>query len=115
MNMAINQEWVQLTDNSKRRIAQILDGSMLVEMAFEHSVDENSAIATHKHFHEQITYIKKGTFKFLIIHENGEQEERIVNEGDTLALRSNVEHGCIPLAENSIFMDFFNPIRVDLL
>jgi len=63
MNMAINQDWVQLTDNSKRRIAQILDGSMLVEMAFEHPVDENSAIATHKHFHEQITYILDSKIK----------------------------------------------------
>ena len=63
----------------------------------------------HKHEHLQITYIAKGSFEFTI---GG--ETKIVNQGDSVYMPSNVEHGVTAL-EDGILVDVFNPMRQDFL
>ena len=63
----------------------------------------------HKHEHLQITYIAKGSFEFTI---GG--ETKIVNQGDSVYMPSNVEHGVTAL-EDGILVDVFNPMRKDFL
>lgn len=111
----INNEWNQVDQNSRRRILQMLDESMLVEVEFINKLNEDTIIPLHHHIHEQLTFVKEGKFKFAIVNNDGELEEILVEKGDTLAFRSNIEHGCIPLSDNGLLIDFFTPIRNDFL
>lgn len=61
-----------------------------------------------KHPEEQISYIEKGTVEFEV---NG--EKRILAQGDTQYIPSNVEHR-VKVLEDSVILDIFTPIRKDL-
>ena len=63
----------------------------------------------HKHEHLQITYIAKGSFEFTI-----DGETKIVNQGDSVYMPSNSEHG-VTCLEDGILVDVFNPMREDFL
>ncbi|MBW4082026.1 cupin domain-containing protein [Paenibacillus sp. S150] len=71
-------------------------------------------IPLHKHVHEQVTYVLKGSFRFML--DNGETRDvQIVKEGDSIHFPSDVLHGCIPLEDGGILLDAFTPARADFL
>lgn len=86
-----------------RKILAYSDNLMVCEVAF----DEGAVGALHSHFHEQMTYIVEGKFKFTI----GE-EERIVGPGDCLAKEPDIVHGCVCLEKGKL-IDIFTPARKD--
>jgi quercetin dioxygenase-like cupin family protein len=63
----------------------------------------------HKHENEQLSYVLKGTLKFLL-----QDREVLVREGEVLVIPSNVEHGAKAL-EDSVSIDVLSPIMKDLL
>ncbi len=65
---------------------------------------------THTHYHEQISYILSGSFKFIL-----DKEERILNFGDSLYIPANMPHSAEALEDNSIVLDVFTPQREDFL
>lgn len=78
---------------------------MMVEVAFQ----KDAVGLPHRHIHEQVSYIAKGSFEFII-----EGENHLVRRGDSLYIPSNAEHGCHAL-EDSIIVDVFTPQRKDFL
>lgn len=65
---------------------------------------------THTHYHEQISYILSGSFRFIL-----DKEERILNVGDSLYIPSNMPHSAEALEDNSVVLDVFTPQREDFL
>lgn len=88
-----------------RRILSYSDELMMCEISFEKGAKGNF----HKHPHLQITYIAKGRFEFTI-----DGETKIVNQGDSVYMPSNSEHG-VTCLEEGILVDVFNPKRDDFL
>ncbi len=79
-------------------------------MMTEVCVKAHVATPPHKHVHEQVSYIAKGSFDVIC----GE-ETFVANQGDSIWFPSNVEHGVTARDEDSIIIDIFNPIRKDFL
>ena len=69
----------------------------------------SSDLEVHKHVHEQICYIAQGSFKFDL---NG--DVRIVKQGDSVCVASNLLHG-VEALEASVIVDIFTPKREDFL
>ena len=88
-----------------RKILSYSDELMMCEICFEKGAKGNF----HKHEHLQITYIAKGSFEFTI-----DGETKIVNQGDSVYMPSNAEHG-VTCLEEGILVDVFNPKRADFL
>lgn len=93
--------------NTKRKVLAHGQHMMGAEVHFE---KPTYTVDLHRHVHEQLTYILKGSFKFIV----GEKT-RIVKPGDTIFMPSNVPHGCIVLEEDSVLFDTFTPQREDFL
>ncbi|MGN0317703.1 MAG: cupin domain-containing protein [Lachnospira sp.] len=89
----------------QRRILCYSDNLMMCEISFEKGAKGNF----HKHPHEQITYIAKGSFEFTI-----GDETKVVNQGDSVYMPSDVLHG-VTCLEEGILCDVFNPMRQDFL
>ncbi len=89
-----------------RKILKYGGKLMLVEV----TMPKGGTGSAHKHPHEQISYIARGSFEFTV----GE-EKRVVKAGDSLYVASNVEHGTLSLEDGSIVVDIFTPIREDFL
>ncbi|MEX2371704.1 MAG: cupin domain-containing protein [Bacteroidales bacterium] len=64
----------------------------------------------HSHVHEQITYVASGRLKFII-----EGEEKVLKEGDTIAIPSGRKHTIQTLTSKVRLVDSFSPIREDFL
>jgi len=65
---------------------------------------------THIHYHEQISYVLCGSFKFIL-----NEEEKVLNVGDSLYIPSNTPHSAEALEDNSVVLDVFTPQREDFL
>lgn len=88
-----------------RKILCYSEELMMCEIHFEKGAKGNF----HSHKHLQITYIAKGSFEFTI---GG--ETKVVNEGDSVYMPSEAEHG-VTCLEEGILVDVFNPMREDFL
>ncbi len=88
-----------------RKILGMGGKMMMVEVTFI----KGAVGVPHRHFHEQVSYIAGGSFEFVI-----EGERQIVQQGDSIYIPANAEHGCQAL-EDSIIVDVFTPQRDDFL
>jgi len=79
---------------------------MLVEVFFENGAEG----AAHTHIHEQATYCIEGEFEFFV-----GDETKIIKQGDTIYMPSNVLHGCKLLSPKGRLIDIFTPQREDFL
>jgi len=92
-----------------RKILAHHGGLMTVEVTF-HKASEDYGL--HSHPHEQIAYVLKGSFEFLI-QDTG--ETCTVTEGDSIYFMPNSVHGGKPLEDESVLLDIFTPQREDFL
>uniref|UniRef100_UPI00406C4C1C cupin domain-containing protein n=1 Tax=Sutcliffiella sp. FSL R7-0096 TaxID=2921670 RepID=UPI00406C4C1C len=97
--------WEQAEPGVKRKIFSPGISLMMMEVHF----DKGAEGYVHSHPHEQLTYVKQGTFEFLL-----DGEKRTVRSGETLVIPSGVKHSAIAL-EKGILLDAFTPLRLDLL
>ncbi len=88
-----------------RRVLSHTRELMLVEVTFS----AGSVVPSHRHPHQQISYIKSGRFSCT---SDGDVTE--ASPGDSLTFSSNQEHGVICL-ENGVVLDCFTPAREDFL
>ena len=104
---AINKdvEKINAAAGVERKILAYCDELMCVENHFEKGVSG----ALHSHPHTQITYVAEGSFEFTIGNET-----RVVNKGDAMLKKDGIKHGCVCL-EKGILVDFFTPMREDLI
>lgn len=88
-----------------RKVLAAGEKMMVVEFSFE----KNACVPMHRHAHEQVGYVVEGRFKLTI-----DDEEYIIEKGDSYFIRSNAEHAALAL-EKSLAIDIFSPPREDYL
>jgi quercetin dioxygenase-like cupin family protein len=76
-------------------------------MLAEFTTKKGSVVPTHKHIHEQISFVLKGRVKFTV---GG--EELLARKGDIIVIPPNVEHSAVTMTD-SIGLDVFTPLRDD--
>ena len=81
------------------------DRVMLSELVLK----KGCIVPAHHHENEQVTYVLRGTLKFVV---NG--KEIILHTGDVLHIPSNVVHSAEAL-EYTLDLDVFSPPRQDWL
>ena len=79
-------------------------GVTLTHWTFE----KDAILASHEHFHEQISYVVSGKVRF----ETKDGGAKIVEAGDFAVFAPNETHGGTAL-ENSVVLDAFSPARED--
>ena len=113
--MFFKDEHIQLVtvdNNTTRKVLAHSDQLMYTKVIFAKA--QEGEISLHKHVHEQITYVLKGSFQFMI--DDGKTKDvQIVKEGDSIHFPSDVLHGCIPLEDGGVLLDAFTPARADFL
>lgn len=82
------------------------DKTMMTFFEFE----PNAVIPSHKHPHEQITYIITGEMEFTV---NG--ETKILKAGEGVVILANQEHSAKILSKPTKAVDAWFPIREDYL
>ena len=98
---------------SDLKTEQILEGITLKAISGDKTMmtffefEPNAVIPSHKHPHEQITYIIEGEMEFAQL----EGETKILKEGDGVVILSNQEHGAIVLNKQTKAVDAWYPIR----
>lgn len=70
--------------------------------------EPNAVIPSHKHPHEQITYVIEGEIEFTV-----EGETRILKAGAGIVILSNQEHSAKVLDKPTKAVDAWYPIRED--
>jgi quercetin dioxygenase-like cupin family protein len=90
----------------KRKILANSPTLMICEVTFA----KGAVGAIHKHFHEQIAYVKKGSFTYY-----EEDKTFSIKEGDSYIVAPDVMHGATSLEEESILLDIFTPRWDDFL
>ena len=87
------------------RIMAYCDAAMCVV----NELEVDAIVPMHSHSAIQICYIAEGCFLFTI-----DDVEKEVTKGDTLCIQDELKHGCVCL-EKGVLVDFFTPMREDLL
>ncbi|MBI5043435.1 MAG: cupin domain-containing protein [Nitrospirae bacterium] len=82
------------------------DKTMMTFFEFE----PDAVIPSHKHPHEQITYIIEGEMEFTV-----EGETRLLKKDDGVVIRSNQEHSARVLDKPAKAVDAWYPVREDYL
>ncbi|CAH1222773.1 hypothetical protein PAECIP111892_05202 [Paenibacillus auburnensis] len=103
---------VTVDSNTTRKVLAHSEEIMYAKVMFAKA--QEGEIPLHNHVHEQITYVMKGSFQFMI-DDGVTKDVQIVKVGDSIHFPSNVLHGCIPLEDDSILLDAFTPARADFL
>jgi len=80
---------------------------MMVEAEFHKASDDPGM---HSHPHEQIAYVTKGRFEFIVDGRN-----YFLSAGDSIYIEPSVTHGAKPLEDGSTIIDVFTPQRDDFL
>ena len=70
--------------------------------------DQGAVIPTHRHPHEQITYVIEGEMEFSL---NG--ETRVLKAGDGIVILSNQEHSARVPDKPAKAVDAWHPVRED--
>jgi quercetin dioxygenase-like cupin family protein len=71
-------------------------------------MEPNVPVAEHSHPNEQLGFILKGTFTFII---GG--EKRVLKPGDTYSIPAGVPHEGLAGPEGTVAVDIFSPPRED--
>ena len=72
------------------------------------------AAPTHKHPHEQISYMVSGKVNFIIDTDRGRTVDELA-PGDMVVIPTNAPHTVELLSESARLIDCFYPIREDFL
>ncbi len=95
---------------------EVLPGIILRSVYLENTMmtffdlKAGSHIPAHKHPHEQISYLVRGSMKMRV----GDQT-RVMNEGDIAVVPANVEHEVEVGPEPVFALDAWHPIRQDYI
>ena len=70
--------------------------------------EPGSVIPSHKHPHEQITYVIEGEIEFTL-----ESEKKILKAGDGIVITANQEHSAKISSNSAKAIDAWYPVRED--
>ncbi len=93
-------------DKNYRRILAYSDNVMIVEVKFL----KDAVGYSHKHPHEQISYVIDGEFEYTV-----DKKSMIIKKGDSVFIPSDVIHSCKVLTNEGTLLDVFTPARKDFL
>ena len=97
---------VELSPGIERKILAYSDQLMCVE----YRMKAGTSVAPHFHQpHTQAGYILSGTFAFV-----AEGQTKVLRQGDSFLFHPNVAHSCA-CVEDGMIVDFFTPMREDVL
>ncbi len=96
-------EGVEMLPGVVRR-AVWLDNVMITFFTFE----PNTIIPSHKHPHEQITYVVEGAMEFTLAGQT-----RLLTAGEGVCIQPEVEHGARVLDRPTVVLDAWHPPRDD--
>jgi quercetin dioxygenase-like cupin family protein len=97
--------WEHADEGIERQILGYDGELMMVRVVFK-----RGAIGVlHKHVHRQVSYVEAGSFELEI-----DGEKRILRQGDSYFVPSNLIHGAVALEDGSL-IDVFTPAREDFL
>ena len=82
-------------------------GKTLMQMIVR--LEPGTVLPSHKHVHEQATFIVSGKLKLTV-----DGKLIVLNAGESINLPSNAEHGATA-DEPTVVLDTFTPLRDDLL
>ncbi len=85
---------------------RVISGDKTMMTFFE--FEPNAVIPSHKHPHEQITYIIEGEMEFMV-----EGETRILKKGESVVILSNQEHSARMVDKPTKAVDAWYPVRED--
>lgn len=104
---------VNVQEVEKRKVKEGIEMCVLAwgeNLMMTHvSFKKDAASDPHSHMHEQMSYVVKGEFVYMI----GDQQF-MVKEGHSIYIQSNVQHSVRALTDG-ILIDVFTPIREDFL
>lgn len=79
-------------------------------MAVHFELAKGSVLPTHTHPHEQIGFVISGQLRFNIAGET-----MLLRAGDGYSIPSGVVHSVEEVAEDSVVVDIFSPVREEYL
>lgn len=82
-----------------QKVLTYSDSLMMVEVSFKKDAEDG----LHYHPHEQISYISKGSFRFVL-----DGEEKVVEAGDSILIPSDTPHNAFAL-EDASMVNVFTP------
>lgn len=109
-----NDKEMSFFRESDLKAKQVLEGITLKAVSGNKTMmtffefEPNAVIPSHKHIHEQITYIIEGEMEFTV-----EGEKRTLKAGDGVVILSNQEHSAMVLNKQTKAVDAWYPIRED--
>ncbi len=95
---------------------QLLDGITMKAVSGDKTMmtffefEADAMIPSHKHPHEQITYVLEGELEFTV-----GQDTRVLGKGDGVVISSNQEHCAKVLKAPARAVDAWYPLREDYL
>ena len=98
-------KWTNVAPGVQRAILAYDESVMLVKVKFE----KGAIGVLHQHLHVQISYVESGQFE---VEVGG--VKKVLHQGGTFFVPSNVWHGVICL-EEGVLMDTFSPMRKDFI
>ena len=84
---------------------QVLHGDQITMSRL--SLRNGAVVPRHQHVNEQITTMESGRLRFIF-----DDQELVVQTGDSLQIPSNVPHR-VEALEDSVALDLFSPTRED--
>ena len=84
---------------------QVLHGDQITMSRL--SLRKGAVVPRHQHVNEQITTMESGRLRFIF-----DDQELVVQTGDSLQIPSNVPHR-VEALEDSVALDLFSPTRED--
>lgn len=103
-------------NESDLKTRQVLEGVTLRAVSGDNTMmtffefQPNAVIPSHKHTHEQITYVIEGEMEFTV-----EGKTKVLKKGDGVVILSNQDHSAKVLDKPTKAVDAWYPIREDYL
>lgn len=95
-----------LAPDMQRRVLAYAQPLMLVEMTMQ----KGAVGALHTHAHHQVDYVAAGAVDFTLCNET-----RRMEAGDSVYIPPETPHGAVALADGTILLDIFSPMRDDFV
>jgi quercetin dioxygenase-like cupin family protein len=89
-------------------VRQMIHGDRL--MICRLTIPPGTVTPAHRHSHEQITIVEKGSVRYVL-----GSEEKVFGPGDVVLLPGGLWHGATMLEDEVVLVDIFSPIREDFL
>ena len=104
----LNQQPVNESKEFSSRILSYGPGLLVMEW---HFFKKGAVTPMHSHYHEQITYVVKGSTEV----ELADGSKEVYKAGESIYFAPNEGHALVTMEDDTVCIDSFNPVRLDHL